>query len=200
MSGILTNARNKILKPATYTPSDVESAVAQALFELQINNGTEPLKIELADLHFLAAREITVSAQKKAIVVFVPFVELKAYRKVHARLVRELEKKFSGKHVIIIAQRRIIKKPLRDNKIKQQKRPFSRTKTAVHQAILEDICFPSAITGQRLRYRLDGSKQLKVHLDKKDQQSVEAKLDTFHVVYKKLTGNDAAFLFPVLAD
>lgn len=200
MSGILTNARNKILKPATYTPSEVESAVAQALFELQINNGADQLKAELAELHFLAAREITVSATKKAIVVFVPFVELKQYRKVHARLVRELEKKFSGKHVLIIAQRRIIKKPQHNNRTKMQKRPFSRTKTAVHQAILEDLVFPSQITGQRIRYRVDGSKQLKIHLDKKDQPTVESKLDTFHVVYKKLTGNDAAFLFPVLAD
>lgn len=200
MSGILTNARNKILKPASYTPSEVESAVAQALFELQINNGADQLKAELAELHFLAAREITVSATKKAIVVFVPFVELKQYRKVHARLVRELEKKFSGKHVVIIAQRRIIKKPQHNNRVKMQKRPFSRTKTAVHQAILEDVVFPSHITGQRIRYRIDGSKQLKIHLDKKDQPTVESKLDTFHVVYKKLTGNDAAFLFPVLAD
>jgi small subunit ribosomal protein S7e len=200
MSGILTNARNKILKPASYQPTDVESAVAQALFELQINNGADALKTELAELHFLAAREIAVSAAKKAVVVFVPFVELKQYRKVHARLVRELEKKFSGKHVIIIAQRRIIKKPQHDNRKKLQKRPYSRTKTAVHQAILEDICYPSQITGQRIRYRVDGTKQLKIHLDKKDQQTVESKLDTFHVVFKKLTGNDAAFLFPVLAD
>ena len=40
-----------------------------------------------------------------------------------SRLVRELEKKFSGKHVVFIAQRRILPKPTRKaNKLKQ-KRP-----------------------------------------------------------------------------
>ena len=43
------------------------------------------------------------------------------------RLVRELEKKFSGKHVVFVAQRRILAKPTRKaNKLKQ-KRPRSRT-------------------------------------------------------------------------
>ena len=42
---------------------------------------------------------------------------------------RELEKKFSGKHVVFIAQRRILPKPTRKaNKLKQ-KRPRSRTLT-----------------------------------------------------------------------
>ena len=55
------------------------------------------------------------------------------------RLVRELEKKFSGKHVVFIAQRRILPKPTRKaNKLKQ-KRPISRTLVAVHTAILDDL-------------------------------------------------------------
>ena len=40
---------------------------------------------------------------KKAIVIFVPVPQLKAYHKIQSRLVRELEKKYSGKHVIFIA-------------------------------------------------------------------------------------------------
>merc|ERR1719430_1708764 len=40
--------------------------------------------------------------------------------KIQTRLVRELEKKFSGKHVVFIAQRRILPKPTRKtNKLKQ---------------------------------------------------------------------------------
>ena len=38
-----------------------------------------------------------VAGNRKAIVVYVPFRLRKAYGKVHVRLVRELEKKFSGK-------------------------------------------------------------------------------------------------------
>jgi len=41
---------------------------------------------------------------KKAIVIFVPVPQLRAYQKIQTRLVRELEKKFSGKHVVFIAQ------------------------------------------------------------------------------------------------
>ena len=41
---------------------------------------------------------------KKAIIIFVPVPQLRAYQKIQTRLVRELEKKFSGKHVVFIAQ------------------------------------------------------------------------------------------------
>ena len=41
---------------------------------------------------------------KKAIIILVPVPQLRAYQKIQTRLVRELEKKFSGKHVVFIAQ------------------------------------------------------------------------------------------------
>ena len=41
---------------------------------------------------------------KKAIIIFVPVPQLRSYQKIQTRLVRELEKKFSGKHVVFIAQ------------------------------------------------------------------------------------------------
>ena len=41
---------------------------------------------------------------KKAIIIMVPVPQLRAYQKIQTRLVRELEKKFSGKHVVFIAQ------------------------------------------------------------------------------------------------
>ena len=75
---------------------------------------------------------------------------------------RELEKKFSGKHVVFIAQRRILPKPTRKaNKLKQ-KRPRSRTLMAVHNAILDDLVYPAEIVGKRIRIRLDGSRLFKV--------------------------------------
>ena len=78
------------------------------------------------------------------------------------RLVRELEKKFSGKHVVFIAQRRILPKPTRKaNKLKQ-KRPRSRTLLAVHNSILDDLVYPAEIVGKRIRIRLDGSRLFKV--------------------------------------
>ena len=112
------------------------------------------------------------------------------------RLVRELEKKFSGKHVVFIAQRRILPKPTRKaNKLKQ-KRPRSRTLQAVHNSILDDLVYPAEIVGKRIRIRLDGSRLFKVHLDKTQQTNIEHKTDTFANVYKKLTGKEVAFEFP----
>merc|ERR1712140_8077 len=109
----------------------------------------------------------------------------------------ELEKKFSGKHIVFIAQRRILPKPTRKSKIPtKQKRPRSRTLTAVHDSILEDLVYPAEIVGKRIRVRLDGSRLIKVHLDKAQQTNVEHKIDTFSVVYKKLTGKDVNFEFP----
>merc|ERR1711967_208227 len=71
--------------------------------------------------------------------IFVPFKLLKIVHKIQSRLVRELEKKFSGKHVIIIAQRNIQRKASAGQRQPKQKRPRSRTLTAVHDAILEDL-------------------------------------------------------------
>ena len=58
----------------------------------------------------------------------------------------------------------------------KQKRPRSRTLTAVHDAMLDDICYPAEIVGKRLRVRLDGSRLIKVHLDKNQQTNIEHKV------------------------
>jgi hypothetical protein len=79
----------------------------------------------------------------------------------HSRLTRELEKKFSDRHVVFVAQRRILRKPTRTSRVKQ-KRPRSRTLTDVHEKILEDLVFPTEIVGKRTRVNQDGSKLLKV--------------------------------------
>merc|ERR1719192_2277294 len=127
---------------------------------------------------------------------FAPAME-SALQKVQCRLVRELEKKFSGKHVVFVAQRRILPKPTRKCRTKnKQRRPRSRTLTAVHDCILEDLVFPSEIVGKRIRVKLDGTRIIKVHLEKSQQIQVDYKTDTFSAVYKKLTGKEVLFEFP----
>jgi small subunit ribosomal protein S7e len=114
-------------------------------------------------------------------------------------LTRELEKKFSDRHVLFVASRRILPRPKRSNRSRTsqtQKRPRSRTLTAVHDAILTDLVYPVEIVGKRLRTREDGSKVLKVVLDEKERGGVDYRLDTYTEVYKRLTGKGVNFEFP----
>lgn len=53
----------------------------------------------------------------------------------------------------------------------------SRTLTAVHDAILDDLVFPAEIVGKRTRVKLDGTKLLKVHLDRSQQTNIEHKVN-----------------------
>ena len=69
--------------------------------------------------------------------------------------------------------------------------------TAVHEAVLDELVFPTEIVGKRIRYKVDGTKTLKVYLDPKDLVNVETKLDTFAKVYSSLTNKDVVFEFPV---
>ncbi|KAL7681857.1 putative ribosomal protein S7e [Plasmopara halstedii] len=192
---------SKISKPEGQTPDEFEVQVAQELSNLE--QSAAEIKNDLKDLYITAAKQVDISSGRKAIVIFVPFRLLASFKKIQVRLVRELEKKFSGRHVVIIAQRTILGKGYSRANKGAGPRPRSRTLSYVQEQILDfddglwDLVFPTEIVGKRTRCRLDGSKLLKVQLDPKDQVNVETKLDTFATVYKKLTNKDVVFEFPV---
>ncbi|KAF9593844.1 hypothetical protein IFM89_025629 [Coptis chinensis] len=186
--------RRKIQKDKDADLSEFEETVAQSFFDLENTNAGE-LKTELKDLYINSALQIDVSGNRKAVVIHVPYRLRKAFRKIHVKLVRELEKKFSGKDVILIATRRILRPPKKGSAVQ---RPRSRTLTAVHDAVLEDVVYPAEIVGKRIKYRLDGSKIMKVFLDPKERNNTEYKLETFAGVYRKLSGKDVVFEYPVI--
>merc|ERR1711937_742544 len=97
-------ARQKIKKEKG-EPTELENQVAQAFVDLEINN--EELRPFLKNLHIAGAKEVVVNKSTAAIVIFLPHRLKDLFRKNQVRLVRELEKKFSGQHVVLVAQRKI---------------------------------------------------------------------------------------------
>ncbi|KAF5457455.1 40S ribosomal protein S7-like [Juglans microcarpa x Juglans regia] len=186
------SSRKKIHKDKDVEPTEFEDTVAQYLFDLE--NTNQELKSDLKDLYINSAAQMDISGNRKAVVIHVPYRLRKGFRKIHLRLVRELEKKFSGKDVVVIATRRIVRPPKKGS---AAQRPRSRTLTSVHDAMLEDIVHPAEIVGKRIRYRIDGSKIIKILLDPKERNNTEYKLETFSGVYKKLTGKDVVFEYPI---
>jgi small subunit ribosomal protein S7e len=187
-------AGRKIIKKSGEAPTDLENQVASALKDLE----NKDFKADLANLYIVAVKEVVVDAAsgRSALVVFVPFVQHAAYKKIQSKLTRELEKKFSGKHVFFVAQR-TIQSTSHNRKSGGGLRSRSRTLTSVHESILNDLVYPTEIVGKRLRVRLDGSKLLKVLLDPNEQGNVENKTESFAAVYKKLTNKSAEFQFPL---
>merc|ERR1712039_271435 len=187
-------ARKKIVKDKGVAPSELEEEIAKALFDIEVSPSSD-IKADVRDIHISGAKELDVGRAKKAVIVHFPFRVWKSVQKIQGRLIRELEKKLSNRHIVFVAKRTILDKNFRRKGLAV--RPHSRTLTSVHEAILEDVVGPTEIVGKRTRIGVDGSKIMKILLDAKDKdkEGVEAKLETFAAVYKKLTNKEAVFSF-----
>ncbi|KAI5686254.1 Ribosomal protein S7e, partial [Leishmania braziliensis] len=182
----------KLRKLKRSKPSSLEESVAKTLFELETSHKT--LRQELPRFHINSAREVKVPRSKKtAMVVFYPLRFLMLVRKVQRALTSELEKRHPGYLVMLVAQRKITKRP--NDVYKLQKVQRSKTSSAVFENILNDLIYPSDVVGRRWRYRTDGSKLMKVFLDARDRKRIESRLRAVAYVYKQLTHRRASFGF-----
>ena len=178
-------------------PTELDQEVAKAIFDIEVSPSCD-IKAELRDVYISGAKDVEVGKAGMAMVVHFPFRVWKIVKKIQGRLIRELEKKFNRKHVVLVANRTILDKNFRRKGLKV--RPRSRTLTAVHESILEDLVGPTEIVGKRTRISVDGSKLMKILLDPKDKdkENIESKLPAFAAVYKKLTNKEAQFMFPTV--
>merc|ERR1712108_11065 len=187
---------NKLQKKNNQRASDIENNVAQTLLEIQ-NGADAATKDQLMQLHVVAVKEIDVGG-RNALILMVPAQQVVGWQKVQTKIVRELEKKFSGKHVLVVGARKVMAQEARKAGAKcyKQKRPISRSVKVVHDSILEDVVYPAEICGKRIRPKVDDSTVIKAFLDRASQPNIEHKTSTFSAVYKRLTGKNVVFEFP----
>lgn len=183
--------------------TDLELQVGKALHDIQSANSE--LAGELRLLQIRGAREVDLGA-RKALLILVPTTQLKQWRRIQSRVIRELEKKLGGggeRSVLMVAFRKIMPKATKGKRGSSVSaltvRPRYRTLTAVHDAWLEDLVYPTEVVGKRIRVKTDGSRVTKVFLDAKDQTVLEGKTDVMAAVYCKLTGKNVVFEFPAIA-
>ncbi|CUG91411.1 ribosomal protein S7e, putative [Bodo saltans] len=181
----------KLRKLKRSKPTELEGAVAKALFELEQNHKT--LRLSLPRFHINTVKAVEPKGKKGALVVFYPLRYLMLVRKVQKILTAELEKRFAGKVVLLVAQRRVTKRPTDVYKLQKVQR--STTSTAVFESILGDLLFPCDIVGRRWKARTDGSKVQKVFLDTRDRKKIESRLPVISAIYRQLTHRTVNFGF-----
>lgn len=175
-------------------PSEFEYHVAQTLGEIEASS--PDLKGELKDILITGASEFEGKYRgvvRQAVIIFFHYRSKCTLCKIHARLQSELTKRFR-KPVVLLLQRTIIPKYFKTKG--QQKRPYSRTLTKVHEAVLDDLVFPSSILGKRLRMKTDGRRVFKVLIDPQHREDIQDRLDVISAVYNKLTNKEVVFEFP----
>jgi len=185
----------KLFKKSAENPSQLEESVAKELHNLE--SSSSEWKNDLKDVYITNVKEIDYTSKDKKkskplYLVYVPYPCLKVIQKLHKKLVPELESKLKA-NVLVVAKRTIQSKWLKTHK--SQKRPNSRTLTAVHDAILEDLLQPANVIGRRIRHRIDGSTVTKIIIDQNDRDLIEDKLDTIAYVFKKIATREIIFEF-----
>ena len=170
-----------IVKPEGTKADDFEIAVANEIAE--IAKKTKDLAQPLKNFKMTAAKEVAVTGDKKAIVVFVPYKLFKNFRLIQSRLTAELEKKS------------VLTRDYKRSHKFGGVRPHSHTVSAVQDAIIDDLIYPCECVGKHTSINGRAGKVIRVFLGPQGQQEVENKLDALSTIYKKLTNKNIVFEF-----
>mmetsp|Transcript_28977 Transcript_28977/g.38622 ORF Transcript_28977/g.38622 Transcript_28977/m.38622 type:complete len:201 (-) Transcript_28977:74-676(-) len=181
----------KLRKAKRDNASQLEKDVAKALYDLELQHKT--LRNHLPRFHINTAKEVEARGTKKGLVVFYPLRYLMLVRKVQKVLTAELEKRFAGRVVQLVAQRKVTKRPT--DVYKRQAVRRSMTRVAVDEGVLNDLLAPADVVAKRWRFRSDGSKVMKVYLDTRDKKKIEPRLPVVTAVFKKLVHRNISFGF-----
>ena len=171
--------------------SQLEQKVADALNDVAAGS-EEALKKSLANLKITGVKEVDANGLQ-VLIVSVPYKQVGAYHQVQGYLVPELEKKLNNSQVVIVGKRRAFPKTCETGRRYRAIRPNGRTLKAVNEALLDDVCFPTAIVAKRTHYDLKGGQTQIVFLDAQDKTRVEDRLVGFSAAYNKLTGLKTIF-------
>lgn len=158
----------------------------------EIKAGSEQaMQKALSLLKFEGIKEVV--GDVNVIILTVPYKQISLFRQVASFLVPELEKRFNSAQVVIVGKRRAF--PVRPEEKRRYRviRPHGRTLRAVNDALLDDVCYPTAIVGKRTHYNLQGKQELHVILDSHDRAHVEDRLVAYAAAYKRLTGINTVF-------
>merc|ERR1712232_747738 len=187
------NRREKIIKKGERA-SELEEEIAKSIHALERSHTDKKQHLGIIFINSAHYVDYTQSdgTASQYILVKIPHRSSAAFRKV-GKLVQENLESTYNKQVIVVANRTIISPSAKSHP--SQMRPRSRCLTVVHKEILNDVVFPSVITGRSIRMGADGRKSEKVMLDPLDKDDIDNKIDAIVHCYHKLTTHKIALGF-----
>lgn len=172
-------------KPKTQA-NDITKTLVNALQHVQDKD--PELKKEAHGIKIENAAEITTADSKKAYLVHVSKESIPSLHKIHSEIVKKLESKLSYPIVIVPART-----PINGNLFRRyrgKKVPRTETLSHIYDSFIQDVVFPAAVVGKKIRFPKSKGRQFKVQVDKLDRDSIEYKVNAIAASYKALTNRD----------
>lgn len=166
--------------------NDITKTLVNALQNIQDKD--PEIKKEAAGIKIENAAEIQTADNKKAYLVHVSKDSITSLHKIHSEVIKKLESKLS--HPVVIVPTR---KPINGNLFRRYrgtKVPRTDTLTNVYDSFLQDVVYPAAIVGKRIRFPKSKGRLFKVQVDKLDRDTIEYKINAIAASYKALTNRD----------